>query len=54
MTLTFPELKERLKQLDEVDILEILDITTEDILNHFEDKIEGKFDELIEEFDHED
>ena len=37
MALTFEEIKERLKRLDEVDLLEILDISSEEILDRFED-----------------
>ena len=50
MTITFEELKQQLKRLDEVTLLEVLDIASEDIVNRFQDLIEERYDELIEEF----
>ena len=50
MTITFEELKQQLKRLDEVTLLEVLDIASEDIVDRFQDIIEDKYDELIEEF----
>lgn len=47
--LTIPELIEKLSVLDEVDILEILDLTSDDILHRFEDVVEQKYDKLIKE-----
>ena len=49
MNLTISELKEKLMQFDEIDILELLDLTSEDILNRFEDLIEHNYDKLIKE-----
>jgi hypothetical protein len=49
MNLTLVELKEKLSVLDETVILELLDLTTVDILNRFEDIIEENYDKLIEE-----
>lgn len=46
MALTFPEIKERLKRLDEIDLLEVLGITSEDLVERFEDFIENKYDEI--------
>ena len=40
MTLTFNDLKDRLKALDEVTLLELLDLKSEDIVDRFEDLIE--------------
>ena len=48
-TSTFEELKDYLKSLDEVTLLEILDINSEDIVDKFEDKIEEKQDSLFTE-----
>jgi len=45
---TFKELCENLKEIDEVTLLELLDISSEDIVYHFQDKIEDKIDELEE------
>lgn len=53
MSLTLNDLKEKLKQIDEISLLEILDITSEDIVENFEDKIEEKMEELCEEFEDE-
>ena len=54
MTLTFKDLKERLKRLDEVSLLEELEISAEDILDRFDDRIEEKFERLCSEFEDED
>lgn len=39
-------INERLKQLDEVTLLELLEIYPEDIVERFQDKIEDKMEEL--------
>lgn len=52
MTLTFRDIKDRLKQQPEEHILELLDITSEDLVDRFEDKIEerrGYFEEDLED-----
>lgn len=50
--LTLPELKEKIvQQVDEVDIIDLLGLTTEDIVNAFEDKIENKWDRIVEELE---
>lgn len=52
ITLTLPELKERIaSSTDEVDILEILNINSFDLVEAFSDKIEDKFEELLELYD---
>ncbi len=51
ITFTLEELKERLKRYDEVTILELLDINTEEIIERFEDKSEERFDKLSEDED---
>ena len=49
MNLTLPELKERLAQkLNPDDILEMLNITSEDLVEAFEDKILAKEEEFME------
>lgn len=49
---TVHELKEKLKvACDETGILEVLDISVEEILERFEDKIEAKLESLSEEFE---
>jgi hypothetical protein len=44
--LTLTEINERLKALDEVDLLEVLGITSEDLVDRFSDVIEDKIDKL--------
>lgn len=48
MALTFSELIEELYDIDEVTLLEVLGITSEDIVNKFIDKVEENQDELRE------
>jgi hypothetical protein len=50
-TLTLPELKERLKSLDEVMLLELLDIASEDLVETFSDMIENNYNRLLKEVD---
>ena len=50
MTTTFNELKEHLTTLDEVSLLEVLEINSEELVERFEDKIESKQEQLTEEF----
>ena len=54
MSLTIHDLFDRLKELDELSILEILNISSEDLINKFQYEIEDKFDNLVEKFDDED
>lgn len=49
MATTFPELVEWLKTLDEVTLLELLDISSEELLERFEDKIEENYNRLLGE-----
>lgn len=51
MTKTFEEVKELLKKVDEVSLLEILDIASEDLVDRFSDKIEERIDVLAQEFE---
>ena len=52
MVLTLEELKEKVKeQINEVDLLEILEVTSEDLVNRFDDLIEEKYDILLESVD---
>jgi len=46
MYLTFNELLERLRQLDEITLVEELGITAEDLVDRFSDVIESKQDRL--------
>jgi len=54
MTLTYHDILKRLKQIDEISLLEVLDISSEDIIDRFEDKIETKLAELAQELEDED
>jgi|SaaInlV_100m_DNA_5_1039725.scaffolds.fasta_scaffold30639_2 hypothetical protein len=45
--LTFYEVSERLGRLDELTLLETLEITSEDIVNKFSQRIEDRLEDLI-------
>ena len=51
MNLTFEELKEKLQSVDEVTLLELLDIHSDDIIERFEDFIEEKQEQLTKEIE---
>lgn len=51
MSLTLTDLQEKLKNIDEISLMEILEITSEDLVNRFIDKIDDKYDSLVEEFE---
>lgn len=51
MAITLTELQEKLKLIDEISVMEILEITSEDLANRFIDRIESKYDQLITEFE---
>jgi ribosome assembly protein YihI (activator of Der GTPase) len=51
MALTILDLFEKLKRLDEISLLEILNITAEELVDRFEDRIEAMFDQLVDELD---
>ena len=46
MEVTLEELKERLAGLDEVTLMEILDIHSDELVEAFEDRIEENIDKL--------
>jgi hypothetical protein len=52
--MTFKDLCDKLKQLPEIDLLEVLDINSEDLVDRFEDFIETKRDYLEDELEVED
>jgi len=52
--LTLVDVCERLKQQDEVSILEILEITSDEIVDRFQDKIEENYEHLAEDLEDED
>lgn len=47
--ITFEELKEALKRLDEVTLLELLGIQSDDLVDRFDDVIENKQEYLTKE-----
>jgi len=49
--ITFEELKEALKRLDEVTLLELLGIQSDDLVDRFDDVIENKQEYLTKELD---
>lgn len=49
--LTLEELKEKLQQVDEVSLVEILDLTSEDIVNRCSDLIDKQYEKLEKQFD---
>ena len=49
--LILPELCEKLKDIDEITLLERLNIDSEELVERFTDKIEDRFETLIKEFD---
>ncbi len=51
MAMTFEEVRERLKRIDEVLLLEVLNINSEDIVERFADIIEDKLEELESELE---
>lgn len=51
MSLTFYDLCEKLKKVDEVSLLEVLEISSEDLVDKFQDRVEERFEELVGEFE---
>lgn len=51
LNITFEELKEALKRLDEVSLLELLGIQSDDLVERFDDVIEKKQEYLTKELD---
>ena len=49
MSLTFEDVRDRLKNLDEITLLEVLDVSSEDIVERFADRIEDRLLDLEEE-----
>jgi hypothetical protein len=49
--MTINDLMDRLKQTDEVTLMELLELTSEDLVNRFQDKIEEQFESLETQFD---
>lgn len=47
--LTLPEVFERMKTLDEITLLEVLQISSEALVDRFEDYIEDHYEELAQD-----
>lgn len=47
--LTILDVRDRLLHIDEISLLEVLDISSEDIVERFMDKIEDNYEDLAEE-----
>jgi len=52
MSLLLPELTEKLAQhFDIVDLLELLDVTSEELLEAFQDRVSQKYEYLVEQLE---
>ncbi len=51
LNITFEELKEALKRLDEVTLLELLGLQSDDLVDKFDELIEKKQEYLIKELE---
>lgn len=51
MNITFEELKEKLQRVDEVTLLELLEIRSDDLVERFEDFIEEQQEKLMREIE---
>ena len=54
MTKTFEEVCEYLRHLDEITLLEVLNISSEDLVDRFKDIIEDRIEQLATEIEDED
>ena len=52
--LTFIDVCDRLKQQDEISILEILEINSDELVDRFKDKVEENYEELADDLGDED
>ena len=52
LSLTLQELQDRLKRFDEITLLELLDITSEELVEAFTDRIEDNYDRLVDEVEY--
>jgi hypothetical protein len=51
--LTLIDVCDRLKQQDEISVLEVLEITSQDLVDRFQDKVEDKLEYFIEDLEDE-
>ena len=49
--ITLPELIDKLRVFDELELIELLEITTDDLLDRFEDIVELRIDKLMREIE---
>lgn len=50
--LTLQELKDKMTEnLSEIDVLELLEISTEDLVERFSDKIEDKYEQILNQLE---
>lgn len=53
MSYTYTEILHKLMREKEIDLLELLEITSEDIVRAFGDKIQEKLDQIAEDYEDE-
>ena len=51
MPLTLRDVMSKLTTLDEITLLEVLEITSEELVERFIDKVQNKYDQLEKELD---
>lgn len=51
MALTLNDVLDKLKRVDEVTLMEILEITSDDMVARFMDRIEMKYDKLLDDME---
>jgi hypothetical protein len=51
MSLTLADVLYKLKKLDEITLMEVLEISSEDLVERFVDKVENRLDYLTEELE---
>ena len=50
--LTLQELKDKMTEnLSEIDVMELLELTTEDLVERFSDKIEDKYEQILNQLE---
>ncbi len=52
LPLTLQELQDRLKRFDEITLLELLDVTSEELVEAFADRIDDNYDRLVAEVEY--
>lgn len=51
MAMTYEDIANRLRQIDEISLLELLEISSEDIVDRFPDRIEENLEKFEEDFE---